>query len=289
MASSLARLGAASFAALLAVSSPAARADMADHPTDQKLRVAAEVGFAPFDFRLADGSVTGFSFDVGQEIAKRLGRPGYEVVDIVFANIYAALQAKRIEYIIAPMTVTPQRAAEMLFGQPYFDVALAFLTRADSPAKTIEDFRGKTVAVTSGSVQDEWMKANAATYGIEVSRFDKTADAVQAVAIKRVSAYMTTSSSALWTVKNQPVFAADVIVKTNGVFALPFREDDTAFRDLIDDKLKCMKQDGTLAAIYRKWFGAEPAADSATVKIFPGHGAPGWPGYVADAAPPVCP
>ncbi len=192
------------------------------------------------------------------------------MVDIVFANIYAAMQAKRVEYIIGPMTITPQRASEMLFGEPYFDVSLAFLTRADTPLKKIDEFRGKAVAVTSGSVQDDWMKTNAEKYGIEVSRFDKTADAVQAVAIKRVSAYMTTSSSALWTIKNQPIFAADVIVKTNGVFALPFRKDDVEFRNLVDVKLKCMKRDGTLAAIYKKWFGADPAPDLSTMTIYPG-------------------
>lgn len=154
--------------------------------------------------------------------------------------------------------------------------------------KSIEDFRGKTVAVTSGSVQDDWMQRNAATYGIEVSRFDKTADAVQAVAIKRVSAYMTTLSSTLWTAKTQPLFASDVVVKTDGVFALPFRKDDVEFRNLVDTKLKCMKQDGTLAAIYRKWFGADPPAGSSTVTIYPGFGAPGQPGYVAEAPPLSC-
>jgi polar amino acid transport system substrate-binding protein len=132
------------------------------------------------------------------------------------------------------------------------------------------------------------MKTNAEKYGIDVSRFDKTADAVQAVAAKRISAYMTTSSSALWTVKNQPVFAADVIVKTGGVFALPFRPDDVAFRNLVDMKLTCMKKDGTLLALYRKWFGADPAPDSATLTIYPGYGAPGWPGYVAEAPAPDC-
>ena len=275
-------------AAIGLCAAPAAHADMSDHPATEKLRVAAEVGFAPFNFRLADGSVTGFSYDLSQEIAKRLKRPGYEVVDIVFANIYGAMQAKRVEYIIGPMTITPQRASEMLFGEPYFDVALAFLTRADAKLGTIEDFRGKVVAVTSGSVQDEWMKANAEKYGIEVSRFDKTADAVQAVAIKRVAAYMTTSSSALWTVKNQPTFAADVIVKTDGVFGLPFRKDDVEFRNLVDVQIKCMKKDGTLASIYRKWFGTDPAPDSSTVRTYAGYGAPGWPGHIPEAPPPNC-
>lgn len=100
----------------LALLATQAAADMADHSSTDKLRVGAEVGFAPFNFRQADGSVTGFSYDMSQEIARRLGRPGYEVVDTVWSNIIPAMQAKRIEYIIGPMTITPQRASEMLFG-----------------------------------------------------------------------------------------------------------------------------------------------------------------------------
>jgi len=264
------------------------RAQTADHPADQKLRVGAEIGFAPFNFREADGTVTGFEVEMNGDIAKRLGRPGIEVVDVVWANIFAAMAAKRVEYIIGPMTITPQRAQEMLFGEPYFNVALAFLTRQDHRKHKVEDFKGEAVAVTSGSVQDDWMRDNAAKYGIEVQRFDKTADAMQAVAIGRVAAYMTTQASGLWMAKTQKTFALDVIVPTGQVFALPFRKDDAAFRDIVDDKLKCMKKDGTLAAVYKKWFDADAAPDSAIVTVYPGHGAKGWPGYVADAPEPKC-
>jgi polar amino acid transport system substrate-binding protein len=132
------------------------------------------------------------------------------------------------------------------------------------------------------------MRDNGAKYGIDVSRFDKTADAVQAVGIGRLAAYMTTAPSALWMVKTQKAFSANVIVPTGGYFALPFRKDDAAFRDMVDDNLKCMKQDGTLAKIYEKWFGVAPTAASAIVKVFPGHGAQGWPGYIANAPEPKC-
>ena len=240
-------------AALMLMLAPGlGRAQSADHPESEKLRVAAEIGFAPFNFREADGTVTGFEVDMNGDIAKRLGRPGIEVVDVVWANIFAAMAAKRVEYIIGPMTITPQRAQEMLFGQPYFNVALAFLTRNDHRKQKIEDFKGEAVAVTSGSVQDDWMRDNAARYGIEVQRFDKTADAMQAVAIGRVEAYMTTQASGLWMAKTQKAFAVDVIVPTGQFFALPFRKDDAAFRDIVDDRLKCMKNDGTLAAVYKK-------------------------------------
>lgn len=265
-----------------------ARAQMEDHASDQPLRVAAEIGFQPFNFREADGTVTGFSYELSEEISKRLGRPGYDVVDIVWSNIFAALHAKRVEYIIGPTTITPQRAEEMLFSEPYFDVALAFLTSKDSRFGSMDDVRGKTVGVTSGSVQDDWMKANAEKHGIAVQRFDKTADAVQAVAIRRIDAYMTTEASARWTVKKQPLFAADVAVSTGGSFGLPFRKNDVEFRNHVEEQLECMKRDGTLSAIYQKWFDVEPAPDSSTATVYPGYGAPGWPGHMPEAAPGKC-
>jgi len=261
-----------------AAANPAA-AQLADHPQNEKLRMGAEVGFAPFNFKTADGNVDGFSFDLGTELAKRLGRPGAEVVDIVFASIFAAMHAKRIEFVIAPTTITTTRAEELLFTEPYFDVGLGFLTRRDNRFKSMDDLRGKNIAVTSGSVQDDWMKQNAEKHGINVQRFDKTADAIQAVAIRRTDAYMSTVASAQWTVKQQPSFAIDVYFNTGGQFGLPLRKDDVAFRDLLESHLECMKIDGTLSRIYEKWFGVKPDADSSTAKVYEGFGAPGWPGY----------
>ena len=58
----------AALAGLVALSVPvASQAQMADHPQDQTLRAGAEVGFAPFNFRKADGSIDGYSFDISTE------------------------------------------------------------------------------------------------------------------------------------------------------------------------------------------------------------------------------
>jgi len=273
-------LAAVTSAGLIALSAvPPLQAQMADHPQDQTLRAGAEVGFAPFNFRKADGSIDGYSFDISTELARRMGRPGLEVVDIVFANIFASLHAKRIEYVMAPTTITATRAAELLFTEPYFDVGLGFLTRQDNRFSSMDDLKGKTVGVTSGSVQDEWMKNNAATYGVNVQRFDKTADAIQAVAIRRVDAYMSTTASAQWTVKQQPNLAIDVSILTGGQFGLPTRTDDVEFRNLLESHLECMKLDGTAAKIHEKWFGVVPAPGSSMVTVYEGFGAPGWPGH----------
>jgi polar amino acid transport system substrate-binding protein len=271
----------------LAGSLPALAQD-AGHPDDQPLTGAAEVGFAPFLMAKADGTIEGFNYDMNTELAERLGRPGLEIVEVPWANIFAGLYAGRYEYIAAPVTITEARAAEMLFAEPYMDVGLGFITLSDSPLASMDELSGKTVSVVSGSVQDDWMQANAAEYGIDVARFDATPDALQALRIGRTAAHMSTDIAGRWLVQEQPVFAIDVTLPAYGQFGLAFRPDDVAFRDSVEQQLECMKSDGTLPAIYEKWFGVAPAADSASATVYPGVGAPGWPGHDATVTAPAC-
>lgn len=270
------------------LASPGAQAQMSDHPQNQELTGAAEVGFAPFMIARPDGTVEGYSFDLSTEIARRLGRPGFRLVQVPFAGIFAGLYAKRYEFIAAPVTITERRAAEMLFSEPYHDVALAFVTRADRRLASLDDLRGKRIGVVSGSVQDEWMRENAARYGIEPMRFDATPDSLQAVSIRRVDGHMTTLDAGLWMLRTQTQFAVDIRLPAHGKFGFAFRPDDTEFRDLVERHLECMKRDGTMARIYAKWFAAPPDPASSTVTVYDGLGAPGWRGHVATAPANPC-
>lgn len=254
-------------------------AQMADHPQSQDLMGAAEMGYAPFMFPQADGTVEGFNFDLSTEIAKRLGRPSFKVVDVPWANIFAGMYAKRYEYIAAPVTITDKRVKEMLFSEPYLDVRDAFVTREDSRFHTMDDLKGKKVAVVTGSVQDDWLTANADKYGIVPMRFDSTPDALQALTTGRADSHMTDALAGLWLIKTTKGLAQDVVLPPHGQLALAFRPDDTEFRNIMEHQLECMKLDGTLAAIYKKWFGADPIAQSSTVVAYEGFGPQGWPGY----------
>ena len=280
------RLIACTIALILGVSG--AHAQVSDHAQNQELSGAAEVGFAPFMMNRADGTVEGYNFDLSTEIARRLGRPGFKLVQVPFAGIFAGLYAKRYEFIAAPVTITERRAAEMLFSEPYHDVALAFVTRTDRRLQSMDDLRGKRIGVVSGSVQDEWMRENAARYGIEPMRFESTPDSLQAVSIRRIDAHMTTLDAGLWMLHTQGQFAVDVRLPAHGKFGFAFRPDDAEFRDVVERHLECMKRDGTMARIYQKWFGTAPDPASSTVTVYEGLGAPGWRGHVANAQATPC-
>ena len=91
----------------------AALAQDADHPKDKPLVVGSDFGVAPWMVRGASGP-EGFGVDMINEIARRIGRPGVEIVDINFSGLFAALFSKRIEFTVNPLNITADRKSTRL-------------------------------------------------------------------------------------------------------------------------------------------------------------------------------
>lgn len=251
-----------------------------DHPMNQKLRVAADVGFIPFAFTNPNGEVVGFSDDMAREIAKRLGRPGYEIVDSNWSAIFAGLFAKRWEFNIAPTTVTAKRDKQMLYTEPYFETGFGFIVlNANSLANGPEDLRGKVVGVNTGNTSDGWATKNASKLGFTVKRYDKNADAVQAVLTKQVFANIIDIPAANYIALKNKRLKVDHRLYTGHSFGFPFRKDDVEFRNTIERILESMKLDGTVAQFHKKWFGELPGLETAMNKVWVGYGPVGYTSY----------
>ena len=67
----------------------AAFAQEADHPKDKPLVVGSDFGVAPWMVRGANGP-EGFGVDMIKEVAKRVGRPDVEIVDVNFSGLFDA-------------------------------------------------------------------------------------------------------------------------------------------------------------------------------------------------------
>lgn len=259
-------------------------------PAEGPLLVAADVGFAPHAMVRADGTVEGFNVDLAAEIARRIGRPGYQVVDLEWSGMFPGLSAQRFEFIIAPVTITPERAKEVLFAEGYLDTDYTFLIKKDAPdIASLEDIRGQAIAVNNGSAYDVWATDNQETYDLEIQRYGKNADAIQAVVTGRAFANLSGETVAKWAAKESPLVRTTYSIKTGARFAAAFRHADVAFRDRVEDAIECMKIDGTMAGLHQKWFGDLPAPGSAAVTVQDGYGEIGMVGYDPTPHTPACP
>src|SRR5258708_5277151 len=215
--------------------------------------------------RQADGSLSGFSIDLAAEIAKRLGRPGHEIVDQQFSGIFAGLAAKRYEFVVAPIIVTEERASQMLFSEPYMSTGLGVLVWVGEAEMTAPDvLKGRTVAALKGGAGDVWASENGSKLGFQIVRFDRTEDVVGAVISTQATAAILDLPRSLYAATLERRIKVGFTLPTGRVFALAFRNDDVAFRNKVDLIIEDMKKDGALAAIYEKWLGVKPPPGSAT-------------------------
>ncbi len=249
----------------------------------QPISTAVDATFAPHAMPKLGGGIEGFNVDLANEIAKRLKRP-INIEPTQFSGLIPGLNAKKYDWIAAPTTVTPERAKALLFTEGYLDTDFQFLVKKSDPEiRSLDDLKGKTISVNKGSAYDTWAKNNAEKYGFKYDVYDTNADAVQAVLSGRASTNLAGNTVVAWAAKQNPMVKTTFTIKTGLVWAVPFRADDKAGRDQVSMVIKCMKQDGGLAALYEKWFGGKPPAESSTAKIAPGHGVPNMDGY--DATP----
>ena len=260
-----------------------------DPETARPLLVAADVGFAPHAMARPDGSAEGFNIDLAEEIARRMGRPGFEIVDQEWSGIFAGLSAGRFEFIIAPVTMTYERSPEVLFLEGYLDTDYAFLIKNDAPEiESLDQLRGKAIAVNNGSAYDLWAEEHQDEYELEIQRYGKNADAVQAVLTGRAFANLAGESVARWAAAQSPLVRTSYTIKSGSKFSAAFRHDDIAYRNRVEEILECMKTDGAMARLHEKWFGGPPAPGSAAATPLEGYGEPGMEGYDPIPHPAEC-
>jgi polar amino acid transport system substrate-binding protein len=270
-------------AAVLLLAAPANAEDL------PPLRTGVDATFAPHAFpNLSGGGYQGFNIDLGDEFSRRLKRK--LVIDYTqYSGLIPAMQAGTLDFILAPTTVTKERADNMLFTEGYLNTDFQFLIKKGSPkVETLDVLKGKTISVNKGSAYESWARGLEDKYGWKVESYGTQTDAVQAVLVGRADANVAGNTAIAWAVKSSPQLELSYLYSTGLVWAAPLRKDSGELRKTLDVAVECMKLDGTMAKMHEKWFGIPPAPGSAAVTVFPGYGVPDMPGYDPTPHTPSC-
>ncbi|SOC43598.1 transporter substrate-binding domain-containing protein [Ureibacillus acetophenoni] len=134
-------------------------------------RVGIDTTYPPFEYE-QDGKYVGIDVDLIQAIAEDQGfEVKLEAMD--FKGIIPALQAGQLDISMGGMSITEERKKIVDFTEPYFDAGVSLVVSKDNTEiQSVEDLKGKKVAVKKGTVGANYADSIVNDIGFEIIQFD---------------------------------------------------------------------------------------------------------------------
>ncbi len=226
-----------------------------------KLTIGLEGDWQPFSFHDSSDKLVGFDVEVAQNIAEILGVEA-NIVEGPWDGLFAGEESGMYDIIVNGVDVTPERQNSYDFTDPYaYDRAVLVVAADNTEIRTFEDLKGKTTANSIGSTYMEIGES----YGAEVKGVDTLAETMSMVLNQQVDATINAATSVQDYLLTTGESGVKIIAEMDEVtpYAIPLvkGEDNASLRSAINDALKQMRDNGTLAELSVKYFGADLTAE----------------------------
>ena len=154
-----------------------------------KLTFVGDDAFAPYRYLevQGDGSqkVVGLDIAIADEMASRLGFT-YDFEPQEFAATLASVQSSGTSFTMA-MSANEEREQTYDFTRGYYQPLVGVLTMSDE-VKKVEDLKGKSIACTTGTVQNKFIAT--VMPDADIHTYDGGDQCLQEVLAGRVDAYL---------------------------------------------------------------------------------------------------
>jgi len=221
-----------------------------------QLLVGTDTPFPPFEIGQPP-NITGYDIEVMNAIAENLG-VDVTYQDTAFDTIFRDVANDQFDITAAATTITPERQQKVNFSDPYYEAQQALLVEEGSDITSVDQLGGTVVGAQDGTTGETY--ANDETDASEVRGFPEGPDAVAALTTGQVEAVIIDQPVAVDAVEKQGGVELVQTIPTNELYGFAMAKDKTALLDAVNQALRQIKDDGTLAELYQKYFNAEPPA-----------------------------
>jgi polar amino acid transport system substrate-binding protein len=239
-----------------ALVSTSALADLSDILSSGKVKIAVPEAFAPFGSVGATGEHEGYDVDVAKLIAKDLGVE-LELVPVVSKQRIPFLETDRVDLVISTMGANPSRAKSINFSSAYAPFYSGIFAPSTVTINSAADLKGKTVGVTSGSLEDLEL-TSMAPEGAKIVRFGDNAATLSAFTSKQVEVLVTGNTAAASLTAKDPSLDLErkLIVKDSPCFIGVKKGNEDLLR-WVNVFILHKKLGGDLNKISQKWLGQD--------------------------------
>jgi polar amino acid transport system substrate-binding protein len=216
---------------------------------------ATDGAYPPMEFTDENNDIMGFDIDLGKAICEQLGVE-HKTLITDWEGLIPGLMKGKFDVIMSAMNITEERLKSVDFV-PYYDMGQLVVVSAGNPKDihSLEDLAGKTVAVQTGSTNED---AARGVEGAEIRLFGTFTDAMMEVSAGRADACILDSVVAKHYMLMQPgayEVASDVFFEAPVGIAVS--KESPELTEAIEEALAELKEDGTYDSIIEKWFGKD--------------------------------
>ena len=216
--------------------------------TAQKVYVVGtNAEYPPFEY-VENGEIAGFDAEIIKEAAKRMGIE-YKWLNTNFDGLIPALQTKKVDIVIAGMSVTPEREKAENSSVPYLTSNVAIVTNSKNPIKDMNDLSGKSYGVELGTTKEASARK---IDGAEVVPFSSTTGALVALKSGKIDGMVLDESVSSKYIEKNPELVLVGIMEGEPK-AAAFNKDDKELMENFSKVLEEMIADGTVAELKEKY------------------------------------
>jgi glutamate/aspartate transport system substrate-binding protein len=219
----------------------------------------------PFSYLDDKAQPVGYSMElcgrVVDAIRKQIGAPALQVKyqSVTSQNRIPLVVNGTVDLECGSTVNNVERQQQVAFSVTTFVVATRFVGFKSAKLKTLDDLRGKTVAVTTGTNTMKRVREldAARKLNLNILAGKDHAESLLLVSTGRAAAFFE-DDILLTGLVAASANAADYALSTEGYsvdpYAIMFAKDDPALKKVVDDTLAALFRSGEIERIYDKWF-----------------------------------
>lgn len=219
----------------------------------EKITIATEGAYPPFNNKDAAGNLIGFDVDIAKALCAEM-KVECEIVAQDWDGIIPGLVANKYDAIVASMSITDERKQTVDFTDRYYSNYLRMVAKTGSGIGGIDDLAGKNVGAQRATVAAAWAEDNLGRTA-SVKLYDTQTAAYADLEAGRLDVLVSDVYPAFdWLQgKSGFEFVGDRI-DIDDVIGIAVRKGEDDLREKLNKAIAAIRENGTYAEINKKYF-----------------------------------
>ena len=195
---------------------------------------------------------SGFDIDLIRAIARQ-SKTCLHFKQMPFQQLFAALQAGKIDIAASSITITTKRLRDMHFTNSYFRSGLSILVPQNSQVANLTDLKNKKIATKMGTTSEHLLTQQG--YGKNLVLFKRIRQAYHALQTKHADAVIFDNPMNAYYIEQHSNYKVVGPLLTHEYYGFAVRKNETQLLQALNIGLRKVQQNGTYTKIYQRYFG----------------------------------